>query len=315
MALPGLNCGTQNPHHTRQDAVPQLGMEPGPLHWDHRVFTTEQPEKPHLEALNNHAWTSGHFYEEEGITALKDNIGLIRIASYVQFCHFQFSVMSRLGGSMSSNSRNSCSSCLFTHFWGLLCWPSKQTPSPHLQGRNFEVRTGFHQKPVHSLNVHWKDWCWSWSSNTLCTWYKEPAHWKRPWCWERLRAGGEGTTGDEMVGWHHRLSGHEFNKLWEMVKDRGAWRAAVHGVKKSQTWVSDNRNAEPWSLSRTECLRICLLTRVYASDEHWADFLYLLGTNTATFWVSRIFSLSFFFILFIYFFKYLKWHWDAWYTL
>ena len=38
---------------------------------------------------------------------------------------------------------------------------------------------------------HWKNWCRSWSSNPLATWYEEPAHWKRPWCWERLRAGGE----------------------------------------------------------------------------------------------------------------------------
>ena len=42
------------------------------------------------------------------------------------------------------------------------------------------------------LGVHWKDWCWSWSSNTLATWGKQPPHWKRPWCWERLKAGGEG---------------------------------------------------------------------------------------------------------------------------
>ena len=35
----------------------------------------------------------------------------------------------------------------------------------------------------------------------------------RPWCWERLRAGGEGgTTEDEMVGWHHQLTGHEFEQ-------------------------------------------------------------------------------------------------------
>ena len=38
--------------------------------------------------------------------------------------------------------------------------------------------------------IHWKDWCWS--TNTLATWCKEPTHWKRPWCWERLSAGGEG---------------------------------------------------------------------------------------------------------------------------
>ena len=48
---------------------------------------------------------------------------------------------------------------------------------------------------------------WTWSSNTLGTWCEELNHWKRPWCWERLRARGEG---DEMVGWHHRLNGHGF---------------------------------------------------------------------------------------------------------
>ena len=34
-------------------------------------------------------------------------------------------------------------------------------------------------------------------------------HWKRPWCWEGLRAGGEGDD-REMAGWHHQLNGHEF---------------------------------------------------------------------------------------------------------
>ena len=42
-----------------------------------------------------------------------------------------------------------------------------------------------------------------------------------------------------MVGWHHRLNRHEMNKLQEIVKDRKAWRAAVHGVAKSQTWFSE----------------------------------------------------------------------------
>ena len=37
------------------------------------------------------------------------------------------------------------------------------------------------------LNIHWKDCCWSWNSNDLATWCKELTHWKRPWCWERLR--------------------------------------------------------------------------------------------------------------------------------
>ena len=52
-------------------------------------------------------------------------------------------------------------------------------------------------KPVNpkvNPEYSWKDWCWSgsWSTNTLATWCEEQAHWKRPWYWERLKAGGEG---------------------------------------------------------------------------------------------------------------------------
>ena len=42
--------------------------------------------------------------------------------------------------------------------------------------------------PEYSL----EDRCWSWSSKTLATWCEEPTHWKRLWCWERLRTRGEG---------------------------------------------------------------------------------------------------------------------------
>ena len=41
------------------------------------------------------------------------------------------------------------------------------------------------------LNIHWKDWCWSWNSNTSATWCEELTHWKGDWCWKRWRAGGE----------------------------------------------------------------------------------------------------------------------------
>ena len=78
----------------------------------------------------------------------------------------------------------------------------------------------------------------SWSSNILATWCEQRAHWKRPWCWGRLRAGGEEVTEDKMAGWHHQLNGHE-SELRDVVKDRGAWHAAVHGVAKSRTWLSD----------------------------------------------------------------------------
>ena len=50
----------------------------------------------------------------------------------------------------------------------------------------------------------------------------------------------KGVTEDEMVGWHHRLNGHELEQaLREIVKDREAWSAAVHGVTKSQTRLRD----------------------------------------------------------------------------
>ena len=49
----------------------------------------------------------------------------------------------------------------------------------------------------------------------------------------------KGTTEDEMVGWHHRLHGHELCKLRELVIDREAWHAAIHGVTKSWRWLND----------------------------------------------------------------------------
>ena len=77
-------------------------------------------------------------------------------------------------------------------------------------------------------DIHWKDWCWSWNSNTLATWFKELIHWKRPWCWERLIQEEKGMTEDEMVGWYHWHDGHEF---W--VGFRSWWWTGKPGVLQS----------------------------------------------------------------------------------
>ena len=67
------------------------------------------------------------------------------------------------------------------------------------------------------LGVHWKDWCWGWNSNTLATSCEELTHLKRPWCWARLRAGGEGDD----RGWDGWMaSPTQWTWVWV---DSGSW--------------------------------------------------------------------------------------------
>ena len=76
--------------------------------------------------------------------------------------------------------------------------------------------------------------------NILTTLCEELTHLKRPWCWKRLRAGGEG--GRQRMRWLGGIT-HTMDMclcgFQELVMDREIWRAAVHGVTKSRTWLSD----------------------------------------------------------------------------
>ena len=75
------------------------------------------------------------------------------------------------------------------------------------------------------LDIHWKDWCWSWNSNSLATWCKELTPWKRPWCWERLKVGEEGDD----RGWDGWMASPT-QWTWVWVNSGSWWWAGRPGV-------------------------------------------------------------------------------------
>ena len=75
------------------------------------------------------------------------------------------------------------------------------------------------------LSVHWKDWCWSWNSNTLTIWCEDLTHWKRPWFWEGLGSGGEGDD----RGWDGWMASPT-QWIWVWVNSRSWWWARRPGM-------------------------------------------------------------------------------------
>ena len=111
---------------------------------------------------------------------------------------------------------------------------------------------GFEPKQFNN-RVHWKDWCWSWNSNTLATWCEELTHWRRPWCWERLKA-GEGAD-RRWDGW--MASPTQWTWVW--VNSESWWWTGMPGVLQS---VGLQRVRHDW-----------------ATQLNWTDF-----NNRATIW-------------------------------
>ena len=82
----------------------------------------------------------------------------------------------------------------------------------------------------------------------------------------------KGATEDEMVGWHHWLKAHEFGQLQEMLKDREAWRAAVHGVEECRTRPSD------WTITTTTSPRLYRVAeRMIVGPWYWENKQTLQG--------------------------------------
>ena len=89
-------------------------------------------------------------------------------------------------------------------------------------------------------NTHWKEWCWSWSSNTLATWCKKLSPWKIPWCWKSLKAG----EGDDRVwgGWMASPT----RWTWACACSRSWWWTGKPGLLQS---IGSQRVGHDWATS------------------------------------------------------------------
>ena len=88
-------------------------------------------------------------------------------------------------------------------------WTGWRRPlkTPGLQGDQISQS---YRKSI--LNIHWRDWCWNWSTNTLATWCEEWLIRKDLDAEKDWRQEEKQTTEDEVVGWHYWLNGHEFEQ-------------------------------------------------------------------------------------------------------
>ena len=124
------------------------------------------------------------------------------------------------------------------------------------------------KKPVRKsvLNIHWKDWCWNWNSNTAATWCEELTHLKRPWCWDRLKAGAEGDN----RGWDGWMaSSTQWSWIW--VSSGSWWWTGRPGMLQSMAlqrfrdgWVTELNSARQRLLLGGEELGL-LWSQVYVS--------------------------------------------------
>ena len=118
-----------------------------------------------------------------------------------------------------------------------------------------------------SLGFLWKEWCWSWSSSTLATSCEELTHWKRPWCWEGLGAGGEGDD----RGWDGWMASRT-RWTWVWVNSRSWWWTGRPGVLRFMGLQSQTQLSDWTELNWTEIIIRNQITMCYIK---WTKDLFL----------------------------------------
>ena len=122
------------------------------------------------------------------------------------------------------------------------------------------------------LGVHWKDWCWSWNSSTLATWWEELTHWKRPWCWEGLGAGREGDD----RGWDGWIASQtRWARVTPGVCDvqRGLACCSSWGCRVGNDWATELNNTCKFQVHST-----AIQKHMFVIDVHLLCPVWLLVT-------------------------------------
>ena len=131
------------------------------------------------------------------------------------------------------------------------------------------------------MNIHWKDWCWSWSTNTWSPDLKSRLIGKN----SMGKIEGKKRRGQQRIRWLDSITNlmdMNLNKLCiaktlppQKVKDREAWCATVHGVAKSQTWLSD------WTTKTNRVFYFSIFSRWCECPVHVSKLPFFLYTLKA----------------------------------
>ena len=113
----------------------------------------------------------------------------------------------------------------------------------------------------------WKDWWWSWNSSSLATSCEELTHWKRPWCWEGLGAGGEGENRG-WDGWMASLT--RWTWVWVNSSRRPGMLQFMGSQRVGHDWVTE--------LNWTESVN-CAKSIVFKNNTHFLIKKYFIAEN------------------------------------